>query len=289
MTGYGEARRETDDWKIGVELRAVNNRYFKLTCRLPEGYGSLESEIEKVLRKDIKRGTVSVTLRLTHAASPDRFELNHRILQAYWQQLHRLAELIHAPTPADLGDLLQLPGAVIEPESAADPQSAWPFVRDVLQEALQQLQEFRRSEGESMQAELTAQTQAVGDVLERVATRSPEVVTDYRDRIAERMQELLAGHPVEISDADLLREVSLFADRCDITEEITRLRSHLEQFTAVMEQDTSQGRKLEFLSQEMFREINTIGSKANDVEIAHGVVEMKANVEKLREILQNVE
>lgn len=289
MTGYGEARRQSGGWKIRAEVRAVNNRYFKLTTRTSDGYASLEGAIDKVVREFVTRGTITVTLRIAHDASPDRFELNQEMLQSYWQQLHRIAEATHAPAPGDLGWLLQLPGAVTEPDNEADPQAAWPDVSEVLKESLQKLQEFRRSEGESMGAELAAQCRGVKEQLDRIAVRAPGVVKDYRERLTERIRGLLAEHAVQTSDSDLLREMGLFADRCDITEEITRLRSHLEQFEAVMAQDESQGRKLEFLSQEMFRETNTIGSKANDVEIAHCVVEMKANVEKVREILQNVE
>jgi uncharacterized protein (TIGR00255 family) len=289
MTGYGDARRQAGGWKIHSEVRAVNNRYFKLTTRTSDGYASLEGPIEKVVREFISRGTITVTLRVSHETSPDRFELNCETLQSYWQQLRRIAEATHAPAPDDLGCLLQLPGAVTEPDNEADPQAAWPDVAEVLKESLRKLQEFRRSEGESMRAELAAQCRGVSEQLERVAVRAPGVVKDYRERLTERIRSLLAEHSVQISDSDLLREMGLFADRCDVTEEITRLRSHLEQFESVMGQKDSQGRKLEFLSQEMFRETNTIGSKANDVEIAHCVVEMKANVEKIREILQNVE
>jgi len=289
MTGYGDARRQSGGWKIHSEVRAVNNRYFKLTTRTSDGYASLEGAIEKVVREFVSRGTISVTLRVAHETSPDRFELNRESLQSYWQQLHRIAEATHAPAPSDLGCLLQLPGAVTEPDNEADPQAAWPDVREVLTESLRKLQEFRVSEGESMRAELAAQCRGVAEQLDRVAVRAPGVVKDYRERLSERIKALLVEHAVQITDSDLLREMGLFADRCDITEEITRLRSHLEQFESVMGQQESQGRKLEFLSQEMFRETNTIGSKANDVEIAHCVVEMKANVEKIREILQNVE
>ena len=289
MTGYGEAHRRTGEWKIDSELRAVNNRYFKLTTRTSDGYASLEGAIEKVIRKFVSRGTITLSLRVSHESATERCELNREVLQSYWQQLHRIAEVTHAPPPADLGCLLQLPGAVTDQDISADPLAAWPVISDVLKESLNQLQNFRKLEGESMHVELASQCLAVSEQLDRVAERSPGVVSDYRKRIAERVNELLSEHSVEISDNDLLREVALFADRCDITEEITRLRSHLIQFESVLEQPTSQGRKLEFLSQEMFREINTIGSKANNVGIAHCVVEMKASVEKVRELLQNVE
>lgn len=289
MTGYGDARRRTDDFRAAAEVRAVNNRYFKLSCRLPEGFGSLESAVEKCVREYVERGTVSVTIRYRHAAGDDVYSLNAPLLQSYWKQLHDVSVSVHAPSPSDIGCLLQLPGAVSEAESENDPAACWPTIEEVLRESLERLQEFRRSEGEMMQNELAAQCTAISSGVNNVAERAPAVIRDYRERIVDRVRDLLKDHPAEIGENDVIREVSLYADRCDITEEITRLRCHIDQFTNVLNQKESQGRKLEFLGQEMFREINTIGSKANDVEIAHCVVEMKSSIEKIREILQNVE
>lgn len=289
MTGYGEARRQTETLHVGVEIRTVNNRYFKLTCRGPEGFAVLESDIEKLVQSYITRGTVSVSYRLQPASADGQYVLDSTLLQSYWRQLHRLAEKVHAPTPADLGSVLQLPGVVIERQIDSDPRDVWPLLSETLTEALDRLQEFRRAEGTAMQQELSAQCRAIEGQLDNVSRCAPAVVREYRDRLAERLTELLADKQVNVEQSDLLREVSLFADRCDITEEITRLQSHLAQFQSFLQGETSQGRKLEFVSQEMFREINTIGSKANNVEIAHHVVEMKSAVEKMRELLQNVE
>lgn len=289
MTGYGEARRQTGDFRFVLEVRAVNNRYFKLTCRTPEGFGALESDIEKTVRGFISRGTVTVSLRSEPSSAEARYTIDGELLRAYWRQLHDLAEKLHAPTPSDLGAFLPLPGLVVERGLTTDVRELWPAISEVLSEALENLQQFRTTEGESMRNELAAQVALIERELASVSEAAPGVVEDYREKITLRLKDILAEHDVQLEPKDVVREVSLFADRCDITEEITRLRSHLEQFSAVMQQDESQGRKLEFLSQEMFREVNTIGSKANNVAIAHSVVEMKAAVEKMREILQNVE
>lgn len=289
MTGYGEARRQYDDYEIVVQVRAVNNRYFKFLCRGPEGMGALESEVEKQVRSRLSRGTVTVSYHVQPLSSAALYSLDAEVLHSYWRQLHALAEKTHAPPPADLSTLLQLPGAVAEQKLELEPQELWPAVADVLTEALQQLEQFRQSEGNAMQRELLAQCETLEEQLDEIARLAPQVVQEYRLRLTERLNELLAGHRAEVAESDLLREISLFADRCDINEEITRLRTHLEHFRGVLQAETSQGRKLEFLSQEMFREINTIGSKANNVNIAHAVVEMKSAVEKIREILQNVE
>lgn len=289
MTGYGDARRQTGDFRFVVEVRAVNNRYFKLACRTPEGFGSLESNIEKAVRRHISRGTVSVALRTEPSSSDGRYTIDSDLLRSYWRQLHDLAEKLHAPTPGDLGAVLQLPGAVVERQITTEVQELWPTIGEALEEALVRLQEFRTTEGASMRDELSGQCEAIAGELQSVSEAAPTVIENYRERITQRLEEILAAHDMQIEPGDVAREVGLYADRCDITEEITRLHSHLDQFATVMKAEDSQGRKLEFLSQEMFREVNTIGSKANNVEIAHCVVEMKAAVEKMREILQNVE
>eukprot|EP00913_Durusdinium_trenchii_P023290 g21868.t1 len=276
MTGYGDARRESDELSMAVEVRSVNNRYFKIAIKSPDTYSVLDGQIEKVVRNSIHRGTVSVVLRADRATGSDRYRLNQDVLSGYWKQLHDLAEKIHVPSPHDLGSLLQLPGAILEDDrDAIDAEADWPLVRDTLEAALEKLQAFRETEGRSMQDDLSGQCAIISEQLEKVEQLVPEVVAGYRDRLLERVRDLVDGMDVEVGASDLIREVSIFAERADINEEITRLRSHLEQFDVFLNESTSQGRKLEFLGQEMNREVNTIGSKANNVAIAHCVVEMK--------------
>jgi uncharacterized protein (TIGR00255 family) len=290
MTGFGDARIQNERLSIAVEVRSVNNRYLKVSARLPETYASLESEIEKVVRGTITRGTVNISLRIRRLHGGQDYTLDRDVLLGYWRQMNELSNSMHLAMPSHLGDLLQLPGIVTDAQSEAGEISRdWPDIRQALVESLEKLDAFRKTEGESMQRELQANVAVIADQLHKVSAQAPRVVADYRNKLLERVRELLAEAEAGIEDAHLMREVSIFADRCDINEEIIRLRSHLEQFEAFLQPQTSQGRKLEFLSQEMFREVNTIGSKANDVTIAHAVVEMKAAVEKLREILQNVE
>ncbi len=290
MTGYGAARHEQDDWGIAIEVRSVNSRYLKINTRSPEVIAAFDTEIEKIVRKTLERGTVSVNIRINRMASGVRYVLNSDVLKSYWDQLNELAERIHHSAPMDLGHLLNLPGAVSEEETStgADAEK-WPLIRDTLEEALEKLNEFRLAEGQSTEADLQVQAAVLREQLEQIEQRAPQVVQEYRNRVLERVRELLQEHDATVKDADLIREVSIFADRTDINEEITRLKSHLQQFDEFLKQEASMGRKLEFLTQEMFREVNTIGSKANNVEIAHCVIEMKSAVEKMREILQNVE
>jgi uncharacterized protein (TIGR00255 family) len=179
---------------------------------------------------------------------------------------------------------------VVEGDSTrADPREAWPLIESTLRAALKKLREFRAAEGASMAQDLQTNLKVVSTELDDIAAKAPEIVREFRDKLHERVRELLAGSESSVQPADLIREVSIFADRCDIGEEILRLRSHIDQFQAFALEPQSQGRKLEFLTQEMVRETNTIGSKANNVQVAHAVVEIKSAIERIREVVQNLE
>jgi uncharacterized protein (TIGR00255 family) len=237
----------------------------------------------------VRRGTIQVQLQVRRQAKAEDFQLNTIALRAYLQQLRSLQDLaLSADVP--VGHLLALPGVVIEPEmAAANPGSDWPVVERVLEEALAKLQVMRQEEGRSMGEELLRLCSHIGQELERVQARAPRVVVEYRDKLHDRVQNLLNELTVAIDRSELIKEVSVFAERSDIAEEVVRLSSHLAQFRDIVNEPESPGRKLDFLTQEMFREANTIGSKANDVEIARRVVEIKSAIEKIRELIQNVE
>lgn len=290
MTGFGSSTAENDRLSVQAEIRTVNNRYLKISTRYPDFYAKLGSQIEKLLRSAITRGTVNLTLRIDHLNRQSVYLLDDQVVQQYWEQLKKLTEECHLPLPDSLDRLLTLPGAVIDNDSRTHtPESDWPLIEEAIKGALVELTEFRQKEGESAQADLQSSNKTIGEQLETVKQKAPQVVTSYRDRLHQRLTDLLKDQEVELDPDSLIREVSLFADRCDINEEISRLTCHLEQFDTILNSETSQGKKLEFLVQEMFREINTIGSKANDVEISHAVIEMKLAVEKIRENVQNVE
>ncbi|MBD3676464.1 MAG: YicC family protein [Planctomycetaceae bacterium] len=290
MTGYGDARQASGEIGYQVEIRAVNNRYLKLNTRLPDGFSGLEPVVEKVVRETISRGTITVTIKRTVGQTGTEFSFDPEVLESYLKQWDQLRESMHQLPVLNAGDLLQLPGVVVEPdESGFDMERAWAQIEPVLREALQKFDAFRKHEGESMSDDLRSQIAKISEQVKTVSERAPLVVTQYRDRILERVRSLLEDTDVELQASDVLREVSQFADRCDINEEIIRLESHLQHFEKFIASEESEGKRLDFLSQEINREVNTIGSKANDVEIAHCVVEMKAAVEKMREVLQNVE
>lgn len=290
MTGYGDARHERADHALSAEVRTINSRHFKLNLRTTEGYGALESRIEAVVREYIRRGTISVNIRIRHISAAGDYRINVDVLEAYLDQLQKLAAKRSLNEELRLEPLAQLPGVIEELSSEAhDADAVWPLLKPALREALEKLGSMRSAEGAALAADLAAQCATVETSLNKIAVRSPQIADLYRRRLQERIDEALAQFKTALEPIDLVREVCLFADRSDISEEIVRLRSHLQQFGQALAAPESAGRKLEFICQEMGRETNTIGSKANDAEISQEVVEIKTALERIREQLQNVE
>lgn len=288
MTGFGAARAQTDRWTAEVEVRSVNNRHLKISTKISEPYGCLEADIERLVRESIRRGAVQVSLRVDRPRKADDYRLNLLALTSYRDQLRPLMDDPRVPT--DWSFLLALPGVVEDRfESFEDPRDDWPELEKVIVESLRALQEARAREGKAMAAELRELRDRVASRLDRIRQRGPAVLSTLRDRLFQRVNALLEAKGVSIEPADLIRETAVLAERSDIAEEITRLQAHLSQYAEVIEDRESSGRKLEFVVQEMVRETNTIGSKSNDVEISREVVEIKGSLEKIRELIQNVE
>ncbi len=292
MTGYGEAAFQSDKLTLSLELRAVNNRYLKVTLRAPEPYHLLESDFERVIRKTIKRGTIQVHLRCTHQAAADEFRINAIALQSYARQIRDACATLALPDGGQsiLSQVLALPGVV--PESAGATQQMhehWPMIERLLDQAVERLQKMRTDEGAAMAHEMLSLRDHILSRLDVIRKRIREVTAAFRDRLFERVKTLISEHDVQIDRNDLIREVSIFAERSDIAEEVTRLATHLTHFQEITKETESPGKKLDFLIQEMFRETNTIGSKASDVGISREVVEIKGTLEKMRELIQNVE
>jgi uncharacterized protein (TIGR00255 family) len=292
MTGYGEASYESDVLNLTLELRSVNNRYLKVSVRASEPYNLLEAEFEKVIRRTVKRGTIQVHLRCQRQFSPHDFQINTSALRSYLDQLRRACADLDLPDKGAglFGQVLTLPGVVPEPlQSAFKLEDEWPILERALEQAITRLQAMRQEEGRAMAAELLQHRDHIAAELEKIRRRIPTVSVSYRDRLLERVRSLVAELDLQIDRSDLIKEVSVFAERSDIAEEVVRLASHLGQFQEILNEPESAGRKLEFLTQEMFRETNTIGSKASDVDISRNVVEIKGALEKIRELVQNVE
>jgi uncharacterized protein (TIGR00255 family) len=290
MTGHGEAHHHEGEFSVTAEIRSVNNRYLKLNLRLTDGYAPLESHVESLVRQQIRRGTVYVNVQIDREPRPDDYRLNETVLTGYLKQLESAVGKTITRDAAQLAPLLALPGVVHEPHAQFDEiESQWPKIEGAVSAALTHLSQMRLDEGRRMAADLVANAKAIATELKKVEARAPLVVEAFRSRLSERLTKLLAEVGVNSQPGDVVREVALFAERTDISEEIVRLKSHLQELDSVMAAAESQGRKLDFLIQELFRETNTIGSKANDAEIARHVIEMKTAIERMREMIQNIE
>lgn len=293
MTGFGEGRSSTSGVSLTVEVRAVNNRHLKVAVRGSDPYPMLEPEIEKTIRQKIRRGTITVVIRAHREGSNITTPLNQEVLARYIQQIQQTADKLGIrDASALMGGVLTLPG-VTNP-SLADPgrpcEEEMAVFEEALGKALESLQKMRHTEGQAMASELMGHHDRVGTYLNAIRGIVPQVAANYRNRTKERVRTALADSNISLRDEDLIREVAIFAERIDISEEIMRLSSHLDQFQSVIREDNdAPGRRLEFLVQEMGRETNTIGSKSGDVTISRHVVEIKAELEKIREMVQNVE
>jgi uncharacterized protein (TIGR00255 family) len=290
MTGFGDAQLESDDLTVRVEIRSVNNRHLKLSFRLPEGYAALEPRLEALVRQDIRRGAIQLNLQVERDLSVQDYRINESVLTAYFLQLTRINQQLAAKGDVPLESLLELPGVVSGSSLLQlDLDTEWPLIKQAVKQSLAQLAAMRQEEGRAMAEDLHANCESIRVELEQIRRRLPEVIQAYQLRLQERLNSLLASFDVQIEPSDIVKEVGLFADRMDVSEELVRLESHLDQFATTLSSDDSSGRKLDFLIQEMLRETNTIGSKASDAQTALHVVQIKTNIERLREMVQNIE
>jgi uncharacterized protein (TIGR00255 family) len=289
MTGYGEAEETGATLSVVVEVRAVNNRYLKINYRSSDWIGGNETRVEKIVRQYIKRGTVQVQVRIADSENQTSFRFNTEILNAYREQLQDF----HRHHPMDgnvtLESLLSLPGVVEETTNPNIKEGVGPLAERAIVAALKSLNAMRAVEGQAMGHDMLENIDAIKAQLTFIENRIPQVTTGYTMRLQERVTKLLEPYDTDVQPGDIAREVALFAERSDIAEEVVRLQSHLEQFCETMKAPEGIGRRLEFVSQEMFRETNTIGSKANDPEISKYVIEIKAAIERIREMVQNLE
>jgi uncharacterized protein (TIGR00255 family) len=297
MTGHGEGRcNAPSGGQICAEIRTVNNRHFKLSLRTGDGIGNFESQIESLVREQVRRGSVQLNLFWHGQPAVDLYRIQYPVVQSYLRQCEELAVRTGLNSTVDVNTLLNLPGVLAQADSSgnSDNEQLESVVLSAVQSSLDELGQMRSREGQSMAKELLRQLSQLEQFAESIEQRSPEVLIEYRQRLKSRVMAAIAeavgggeSH-VCLDDADLIREVALMADRADIREEIVRLRSHFQQFNDLLHSD-GPGRKLDFLVQEMFREANTIGAKAGDAMIAQRVVDIKACLEQIRELVQNVE
>lgn len=295
MTGQGQAMVSQAGNTVQAEVRSVNNRFLKVTVRCGELFNELAPRIERVVQSRVRRGSVNVNLRVSAGSIESAFRLNRDVIEGYQRQL---GEFVGEDgfAPQLMAAILGLPGVTDEGGGFREQvEELWPLIEKSVSEAAQKLNEMRAFEGSAMQRDLVQNLDIIAHRLQDIERRAPVVSQAYQQRILDRIQQILtqlggaAPASATIWPNELVREVAVYADRCDFSEEVVRLRSHLEQFGKLLEDAESQGRKMDFLIQEMVRETNTIGSKGNDAEIAGHVVEIKTCIERMREMVQNIE
>ncbi len=289
MTGCGTGVATDGTSGCRVEIRSVNNRFFKLSLRAPEGFGALEGRVDAAIRGRVRRGGVQVDVELTGPAAPAGRRLDEAQLRAYLDDLERFCAARDLPLPRTVDALLGLPGVLVDATPDDDAaERAWPLVSRALAEALDRLDAMRAAEAAALAAELHSLCAEITTITAAIAARVPRLVEEHRARLVERVGAVLQPHGVAVAAADVLREVALIADRGDVAEEVARIGSHVAQAGRLLATPQA-GRPLDFLAQEFAREANTIGSKVADAEVGHAVVDLKTRIERFREQVQNIE
>lgn len=289
MSGCGEASCTREGTTCRAEVRAVNNRFFKLTTRSREGLATFEARIEAVLRQTIRRGSVHVSLDLSGSNAPGRRQIDEEQLDRYLRDLLAFSESRGLEMPATVAPLLSLPGVVVEQRADASAMERfWPLIEEALVQATASLQAMRAAEGAAMAESIRGWCGEIGQRVASIRQRMPEMLAAHRQKLRDRLERVLDGHQEGVSSSDLAREMAIVADRTDVAEELVRLESHLDQVVRLLDEE-SPGRSLDFLAQELAREVNTIASKSADVVVSQTAVDLKSTVEQIRELVQNIE
>lgn len=293
MTGFGSVSGQFDGIHFAVELRSLNNKFFKALIRIPEEIAGLEAELESALRKQVHRGSFTLSIKYKQSDELAAGQINDAALGTYINHLKTIKDSVDGDQSIhiDLTQLLAMPGVLQPPDDQQLIDKARPALKKLLTEAVGKMNAMRVTEGQSLAVDLRSHCELIVDRLAIIAERAPLVVDEYHDRLTQRIEQLAAKAELAIDKSDLVREVAIFADRSDINEEISRMRGHLEQFDSIIsgEEDSPTGRTLDFLTQEMLREANTMASKSNDAQISRAAVDIKSAVDRLKEQVQNVE
>lgn len=292
MTGFGEASTHEDGVHYFLELRSLNNKYFKAGIRFPDDLQGLEPELESELRRRLTRGTITAIGKRSNTSSSAAYEINHHALGHYVEQIRRTSQFSDGGVQIDLGALLALPGVLQPPaDEEARLETGRRIFMVLLDKACANLLAMRRREGAVLVEDLMMHRELIRRHLARIGERAPDVVQEFRKRLQSRIEVLLAEAGVTLEPTDLIREVAVFAEKSDISEEVQRLTAHLDQFADLLTKNDGRpvGRTLDFLAQEMLREANTIASKSGDAEISRDIVEIKGAIDRIKEQVQNIE
>jgi uncharacterized protein (TIGR00255 family) len=288
MTGYGRGEVDHDGAKFSVELNSVNRKQSDIVVNLPRDLTELEPRIRQTINESISRGRTNALICIHGGTNgTHKLALDTHLARSYHDAMRALQKELNAPGEITITTILQAPGVMRAPEEMVSVQEAWPAVERALHAALADLIKMREREGKHLAKDLIHRLKAMRANLKEIRTLHPDVVKKYRAALLDRIQK--AGLPLTDEDDRIAKEVTFFADRADISEELTRLDSHLAQFAHNLRKNEPVGRTLEFITQEIFRELNTLGSKANDADISQRVVACKAELEKIREQIQNLE
>jgi uncharacterized protein (TIGR00255 family) len=292
MTGFGEASSTVGGAHYFLEIRTLNARYFKAIIRLPDHLQGLEAELDAELRHRLARGSITLTASCTDASDQAAYAINQQAIENYLTQASRSPALARLVERSDLGTLLSLPGVLQPPVFAEDRiEKARAAFMPLLEKACQSLTAMREREGAMLLKDLMEQRDLIADRLAIVIERAPLVVDEYARRLHTRVQQMLQDAGVTLQPSDLIREIAVFAERSDIAEEIKRLTGHIEQYTDLLTKNGGKpvGRTLDFLTQEMLREANTMASKSSDSTLSRAIVEIKGAIDRIKEQVQNVE
>lgn len=289
MTGYGRGEAGSDAKGFTVEIRSVNHRFCEVVTRLPKSYAALEDRVRKTIQEKISRGRLDVFITVNNfdCGKNKSVSVDKELAQAYFNALQELADTVGAIGNISAVELARLPDVLVLEEKQEDLETVWSAMLAAVQQATDNLVVMREQEGRRLAEDILHRIDIIEQINNEVSERAPLVVEDYRERMRQRIQELLGD--VDLDENRLATEVAFFADRGNITEEIVRLRSHFKQIREAMKAPEPVGRKLDFLVQELNREVNTIGSKANDTQISTQVIAAKSEIEKIREQVQNIE
>ncbi len=288
MTGYGRSVQTVDGMDITVEIKSVNHRYFEFTSRVPRSYGFLEEKLKSFFMSSLTRGKMECYVSVETVEEPDTIVcVNHPLVKSYLDAYAELSEKYGLDNNIKVSDVSRIPDAFTLRKEAANEDRIWAAVEKVAADALNGFIAMREKEGEKLREDVSSRLDIILENVEFIEARSPETVKEYNEKLVARLQELLDD--AHIDEQRLLTEAAIFADKIAVAEETVRLRSHISQMRTFLEADEAIGKKMDFLIQEFNREANTIGSKAQDVEIARRVVAAKAEIEKIREQIQNIE
>lgn len=290
MTGFGRGETSIDSMSISVEIKSVNSKGFNITTKLPESILSYEQQIINYIKSRIKRGQITIVIELNKNNSylKSKVVVDHDLAKEYWRQLESLRDELSFTDPIDLITLAGFPGVITVEESKEDVEQIWSSIYQALVMATDQLIHTRETEGSAMLLDITKRLDEMKELIDIIKNRSPLVIEEYRQRLQKRIEDMMQNQLID--ESRLAMEVAMMADKCDITEELVRLRSHISQMEYYLnDTDESIGRQLDFILQEINREVNTISSKANDYQISANCIQLKYEIEKVREQAQNIE